>query len=66
MTNEKEITHIDLFSGVGGFTLAAEWAGFKTIVFCEKEKFCQKVLEKRFGAVIANTEHLRKLQSEGG
>ena len=52
---EKELTHIDLFSGIGGFTLAAEWAGFKTVVFCEKEKFCQKVLKKRFGA-IADTK----------
>jgi len=46
--NEKEITHIDLFSGIGGFTLAGEWAGFKTISFCEKEEFCQKVLKKHW------------------
>jgi len=49
--NEKELTHIDLFSGVGGFTLAAEWAGFKTIAFCEKEKFCQKVLKKHWPGI---------------
>jgi len=55
MTNEKELTHIDLFSGIGGFTLAGEWAGFRTVVFCEKEEFCQKVLQKRFGAVIADS-----------
>ncbi len=66
MNHEKEITHIDLFSGIGGFTLAGEWAGFKTIVFCEKEEFCQKILQKRFGAVITNSKHLRKLQSERG
>ena len=55
-TIDKELTHIDLFSGIGGFTLAAEWAGFKTVAFCEKEKFCQKVLKKRFGAIIANAK----------
>ncbi len=51
MNNEKELTHIDLFSGIGGFTLAAEWAGFKTIVFCEKEEFCQKIIRKHWPEV---------------
>ena len=58
-------THIDLFSGIGGFALAARWAGFETVVFCEKDEFCQKVLKERFGAV-ADTEYMRKLQSKGG
>jgi DNA (cytosine-5)-methyltransferase 1 len=42
------LIHIDLFSGIGGFALAAGWAGFKTTVFCEKDKFCQKVLNKHW------------------
>jgi len=58
MSNEKKLTHIDLFSGIGGFALAAEWAVFKTVVFCEKEKFCQELLKKRFGA-IANPKSRR-------
>jgi len=47
----NDLTHIDLFSGIGGFSLAAGWAGFRTIAFCEIEPFCQEVLKARFGAV---------------
>ena len=42
------MTHLDLFSGIGGFALAARWAGFETIQFVENEPFCQKVLAKNF------------------
>jgi len=50
------LTHIDLFAGIGGFSLASRWAGFRTIAFCEKDEWCQKILAKNFGAVVANTE----------
>lgn len=40
--------HIDLFSGIGGFALAAKWTGIETVAFCEKDIFCQKVLKKNF------------------
>lgn len=43
--------HIDLFSGIGGFALAAHWAGYKTEVFCEQDKYCQKVLRKHWSTV---------------
>ena len=40
---------LDLFSGIGGFSLGLESTGnFKTIGFVEKDKFCQKVLKKNF------------------
>jgi DNA (cytosine-5)-methyltransferase 1 len=42
------LTHLDLFSGIGGFALAAEWAGFTTIGFVEIDKYCQKVLRKHW------------------
>jgi len=37
-----------LFSGIGGFALAAEWTGFQTIGFVEIDGFCQKVLRKHW------------------
>lgn len=37
---------LDLFSGIGGFSLAASWAGIETVAFCEIDPFCQKVLRK--------------------
>lgn len=42
------LQHIDLFSGIGGFALAAHWAGYTTTVFCEKDEFCRKVLRKHW------------------
>ncbi len=62
----NEFTHIDLFSGIGGFALAARWTGFKTVVFCEKDKWCQRVLAKNFGAVVADTEGGKNNQRECG
>jgi DNA (cytosine-5)-methyltransferase 1 len=40
--------HLDLFSGIGGFALAARWANIETVAFCEIDSFCQKVLAKNF------------------
>lgn len=45
------MTHVDLFSGIGGFALAARWAGFKTVQFVEIDAFCRKVLQKNFVGV---------------
>jgi DNA (cytosine-5)-methyltransferase 1 len=39
---------LDLFSGIGGFSLGLERAGFKTVAFCEIEPYCQKVLKKHW------------------
>lgn len=39
---------LDLFAGIGGFSLAAHWMGWETAAFVEWEPFCQKVLRKNF------------------
>ena len=46
---QTKLKVLDLFSGIGGFSLGLESLGqFETIAFCEKDKFCQKVLQKIF------------------
>lgn len=38
--------HGSLFSGIGGFDLAAEWMGWENVFHCEINKFCQKILNQ--------------------
>ncbi len=42
------MTHASLFSGIGGFDLAARNCGIKNVFQVEINSFCQKVLEKNF------------------
>ena len=39
---------LDLFSGVGGFSLGLERAGMTTVAFCEADKKCRLVLKKHW------------------
>ena len=39
---------LDLFSGIGGFSLGLERAGMETVAFCECEPYAQKVLKKHW------------------
>lgn len=40
--------HASLFSGIGGFDLAASWMGWENVMQCEIDPFCQKILRKHF------------------
>ena len=46
------LKHLDLFSGIGGFSLGLESAGLvETVAFCDFDQYCQQVLNKNFPSV---------------
>ena len=47
---------LDLFSGIGGFSLGLKRAGMETIGFCEIDPFCRKVLAKHWPDVTVHTD----------
>jgi len=72
MTNdETKPTHLDLFSGIGGFALAAGRAGLRTIGFCEIDGYASAVLRKHWPDVpnfgdIRNVRGIRADLVTGG
>ena len=42
---------LDLFSGIGGFSHGLDKVGFKTVAFCEMDKYCKLVLQKHWKGV---------------
>jgi DNA (cytosine-5)-methyltransferase 1 len=55
---------LDLFSGIGGFSLGLErTGGFETVAFCEIEPYCRRVLAKHWPEV-ACYDDVRTLTAE--
>lgn len=58
----KKLNVLDLFSGIGGFSLGLErTGGFQTVAFCEIDPFCRRVLSKHWPGVPIH-EDVRKLR----
>ena len=66
---------LDLFAGIGGFSLGLErTGGFETVAFCEIDPYCQRVLAKHWPGVpiyddikeiVADAGCMRQLQPQG-
>jgi DNA (cytosine-5)-methyltransferase 1 len=49
---KRKLQHLDLFSGIGGFSLGLEEIGLvETVAFCDFDKYCQQVLKKHWPSV---------------
>lgn len=59
----KQLTHLSLFSGIGGLDLAAEMAGIETIGQCEWADYPTKILERHWPGV-ARWRDIRTLTQE--
>ncbi len=57
------MNHLDLFSGIGGFALAAEWCGITTIGFSEIDPYACAVLKERWPK-IKNYGDVRQITRE--
>lgn len=50
---------LDLFSGIGGFSLGLERAGMRTVAFCEVDPYCRAVLRRHWPTVPCFTDITR-------
>ena len=57
------MNHLDLFSGIGGFALALEKVGFKTVGFCEVNPYCRLLLQKHWKGVTIHHD-IKRLETK--
>ena len=57
MSSTTRLRHVDLCSGIGGFSLGFSWAELsKTIMFCDTEKWCRQILNQNFPNIPIATD----------
>lgn len=61
----QEMNVLDLFSGIGGFSLGLERAGMRTVAFCEIEPFARSVLAKHWPDVPCHDDIRTREFTEG-
>ena len=52
----NELRTLDLFSGVGGMSLAMERAGCKTVQFVEQDEYCREILRRHWPDVAQHDD----------
>ena len=57
------MNHLDLFSGIGGFALALEKVGVKTVGFCEVDPYCRLLLQKHWKGVTIHHD-IKRLETK--
>lgn len=58
------VVHVlDLFSGIGGFSLGFERAGLRTVAFCEIQPYCREVLSRHWPGIPIHYD-IRELDAE--
>lgn len=58
-----KVRHGSLFSGIGGFDLAASWMGWDNVFQCERDPFCRKALRYYWPETVCY-EEIRKFSGE--
>lgn len=57
---------LDLFSGIGGFSLGLERAGMRTVAFCERDEWCREQVLARHWPHVPRYDDVRTIPYIGG